>query len=74
MDATKHGERLAWADVAIRAQLPITRGLRERDKNFKLRDQRRLLTILAIRYNNRALKLIAASATRNFPAANERSH
>ena len=71
MHAVERGERLAWADVAIRAKLPMARGLRERDINHKLRDQRRLLTILAMRHNYRALKLIAASTTRHFPAANE---
>ena len=66
--AQQCGERLALADAAIRAKLPSTQGLRERDLNFKLRDKRYRLTIIAYRHYKRAEHFIASSVTRNFPA------
>jgi hypothetical protein len=62
------GERLAWADVAIRARLPYAIGLKERDRAVTARHKRMTVTVLALRHNHRALGFIAASATNSFPA------
>jgi hypothetical protein len=65
-ESEARGERLPWADVAIRAKIPMSyaqsTGGRLRDS-----DLRRTLTILAMRHYRRAEQFIAASATRSFP-------
>ena len=65
--AREAGERLTWADAAIRAKLPASIGIKERDLSMKMRDQRMTLSILAQRHHARAVKFIAASATKRFP-------
>jgi len=65
--AREAGERLTWADTAIRASLPASIGMRERDLDPKLRSQRMTLSILAQRHHARAVKFVAASATKRFP-------
>lgn len=65
--AKELGERLTWADAAIRARIPMSIGMVERDLGTELRDQRMILSILAQRHYARAMKFIAASATKNFP-------
>ena len=65
--AKESGERLTWADAAIRARLPMSIGMRERDLDPKLRSQRMTLSILAQRHHARAVMFIAASATKKFP-------
>ena len=52
------GERLAWADVAIRARLPYAIGLKERDRAVTARHKRMTVTVLALRHNHRALGFI----------------
>lgn len=66
--AERNGERLAWADVAIRVRLPYAIGLKERDRALAARHKRMTITVLALRHNQRALSFIAASATNSFPA------
>jgi hypothetical protein len=66
-EAKDSGERLTWADAAIRARIPMAIGLKERDLDYLLRDQRMTLSILAQRHHARAIKFIAASATKSFP-------
>jgi hypothetical protein len=65
-ESEARGERLPWADIAIRAKIPMSyaqsTGGRLRDS-----DLRRTLTILAMRHHRRAEQFIAASATRSFP-------
>lgn len=62
----ERGERLPWADIAIRAKIPMSYAQssvgRRRDS-----DLRRTLTILAMRHYRRAEQFIAASVTRSFP-------
>lgn len=65
--AEEAGERLTWADAAIRIKLPVSKGMKERDMSAKHRDQRMTLSILAQRHHARALKFIVASATKQFP-------
>lgn len=65
--ASEAGEKLTWADAAIRVRIPMAIGLREGDLSHKTRDQRMTLSILAQRHHARAIKLIAASATKRFP-------
>lgn len=61
------GKKVAWADIAIRAKLPAAAGLREREVNTKTMEQRRTLTILALRHYKQAQAFIAASASNTFP-------
>lgn len=65
--ARSKGERLAWADAAIRAKIPAAKGLREGDLSAKASERRVVLTILATRHYKRAEKYIDASASRYFP-------
>ena len=65
--AKETGERLTWADAAIRARLPMSIGMKERDLDYELRSQRMTLSILAQRHHARAVKFVAASAMKRFP-------
>jgi hypothetical protein len=65
--AKESGERLTWADAAIRARLPMSIGMKERDLDYELRSQRMTLSILAQRHHARAVEFVAASTTKNFP-------
>jgi len=67
-DAELTGKKVAWADVAIRAGLPAARGLTEGVVNIKTMEERRVLTILALRHYKQAQSFIAASASDTFPA------
>lgn len=60
------GVKKAWADIAIEAKLPMTHALAKGDKS-KNSDVRRILTILAMRHYDRALKFIQAAASNSFP-------
>lgn len=66
-NAQESGERLTWADAAIRARIPMSIGMKERDLNIKYRDQRMIASILAQRHYARAVKFVDASATKRFP-------
>jgi hypothetical protein len=65
--AQESEEKLTWADAAIRVRIPMSIGMKERDLSLQCRDKRMILSILAQRHYARAMKFIAASATRNFP-------
>lgn len=67
-EALVTGKKVAWADVAIRAGLPAARGLTEGVVNIKTMEERRVLTILALRHYKQAQAFIAASVTNTFPA------
>ena len=60
-------EEVAWADVAIRAGLAVGRGMTEGRKGSMTSDERKLATIVAMRYYKRALGYIEASASTTFP-------
>ena len=64
------GEKIAWADIAIRAELKlaIKRGIKERQLTDRTSDTRRTLTILAKRHYGRAEHYIKSSASKQFPA------
>lgn len=61
--------QLAWADVAIRANLKVADGLDEKVIKHTTAEKRKLLTILANRHYKRAIEFIAASVTREFPSS-----
>jgi hypothetical protein len=57
----------AWADIAIRAGLAVGKGMTEGRKGSMTSDNRKLATIVAMRYHKRALGYIKASASNTFP-------
>lgn len=59
--------KLAWADLAIRANLNASKGLIEGKKGNMVSDDRRTLTVMAIRHYKRAAAYIKAAATHSFP-------
>ena len=59
--------KLSWADVAIQAKISGTSDLKVADVNSHTTDARRLLTILATRYHERAQDYIICAATCSFP-------
>ncbi len=61
------GEKIAWADIAIRVRLPMAIGVKEKSLTKQTSDIRRTLTILAKRHYARAEAFIKASATNKFP-------
>ena len=61
------GEKVVWADIAIRVGLPMAIGVEEKKLSSKTSDIRRTLTILATRHYARAKAFIEASATNKFP-------
>lgn len=61
------GEKVAWADIAIRVRLPMAIGVKEKSLAHNTSDIRRTLTILAKRHYDRAEAFIKASATSKFP-------
>ena len=61
------GEKVAWADIAIRVRLPMAIGVKEKSLSNNTSDIRRTLTILAKRHYDRAEAFIQASATSKFP-------
>lgn len=65
--AMEEGEKIAWADVAIRSRLPMAIGVKEKSLSKQTSDIRRTLTILAKRHYSRAESFIKASATSKFP-------
>ena len=64
------GEKVAWADIAIRAELSLVkkRGIREGELTNRTSDARRTLTILAKRHYGRAEGYIKAAASKQFPS------
>lgn len=60
------GKRIAWADVAIRAKIPMTIGMKEGETKTN-NDLRKTATVLAKRYYEKAEKFIKASASYRFP-------
>lgn len=67
--SVEQGKKLAWADVAIRAQLPyaIGEGAKEGVRTDATVDIRATLTILATRHYKRAEAFIEAAASKSFP-------
>ena len=60
------GIKMAWADIAIKAKLPMSYALKGNNKNMNS-DVRRTLTILAVRHYKRAKEFIDSAATNSFP-------
>jgi hypothetical protein len=69
-DAERHvtGKKVPIADLAIRAGLPIARGLKEGVRTAATSDQRRNVTIVAVRHLKNADRFVAASASNVFPS------
>ena len=67
-EALVTGKKVAWADVAIRAGLPSSKGLLEGKVDSSTMEERRVLTILALRHYKQAQAFISASASDTFPA------
>ena len=64
------GDRLYWADIAIKAKLPLALndGLEKlHEVNIHTVEKRKLLTVIATRHYRRAKEYIAASLTNSFP-------
>jgi hypothetical protein len=59
-------KRIVWADVAIRAKVPLTIGMIEGETKMNS-DNRKKATVLAKRYYDKAEKFIDASASTRFP-------
>ena len=62
-----NGEKVAWADIAIRVKIPMAIGMKEKALSKQTSDIRRTLTILAKRHYSRAEAFIKASTTKTFP-------
>jgi len=62
----KTGRRVVWADIAIRAKVPLTIGMIEGETKMNS-DNRKKATVLAKRYYDKAEKFIDASASYRFP-------
>jgi hypothetical protein len=60
------GRRVVWADIAIRAKIPLTIGMKEGDTHMNS-DNRKKATVLAKRYYEKAQMFIGASASNRFP-------
>jgi len=67
-EKVESGKKVSLADMAIRANLPIAKGLKEGLKTSATSDQRRIVTIVAVRHLKNAKRLLAASGTRVFPS------
>jgi len=63
----KGEKKLAWADIAIKANLARAKGMTVGKKTVNHYEDRRTLTILAVRHYDRALEYIKDSATESFP-------
>ena len=61
------GKKVSLADMAIRANLHSAKGLREGLKTTATSDQRRIVTIIAVRHLKNAKRLLAASGSKVFP-------
>lgn len=61
------GKKVSIADIAIRAGLPIAKGLKEGVRTSATTDQRRTVTIVAVRHLKNAERFVAASASKVFP-------
>lgn len=65
-------KRVTWADIAIRAALPIAEGLTEANKKgTDIANSRRTATIVALKHYRNANAFIAASASTSFPTAKQ---
>ena len=60
------GEKIYWADIGIKAKLPMSYSV-AKESVGKNSDIRRTLTILTKRHYNRALMFIEAAASNSFP-------
>ena len=60
------GKRIVWADVAIRAKVPLTVGMKEGETRMNS-DKRKKATVLAKRYYAKAEMFIKAAASYRFP-------
>lgn len=60
------GIRVVWADIAIRAKIPLTIGMKEGESRMNS-DNRKKATVLAKRYYEKAKIFIEASASNRFP-------
>jgi hypothetical protein len=66
--AVENGEKkLAWADIAIKAKLPIAERMQQGKHIYSTIESRRTLTILAKRHHDRAVNYIKDSASESFP-------
>ena len=65
-EENKTSKRVAWADIAIRAKIPMTIGMKEGETRMN-NDLRKTATVLAKRYYEKAEKFIDASASHRFP-------
>jgi hypothetical protein len=72
-ESEARGERLPWADIAIRARIPMSYAVSSSGRGQDS-DLRRTLTILAMRHYHRAQQFIAASITHSFPYGSAKSH
>jgi hypothetical protein len=72
-ESEARGERLPWADIAIRARIPMSYAASSSGRGQDS-DLRRTLTILAMRHYQRAQQFIAASLTQSFPYGSAKSH
>jgi hypothetical protein len=66
-EAAKDAGKVAWADIGIRAGLPIAKGLSEKKLAAATSDQRRIVTAAVMRHYKRAQSFVKASATCSFP-------
>ena len=58
---------IAWADIAIRAKLDVSKDMKEGVNTRQTSDTRRIATIVAIRHYKRAKQFIKAAITTSFP-------
>lgn len=58
---------IAWADIAIRAKLDVSKDMKEGVKTRQTSDTRRIATIVAMRHYKRAKQFIQAAITTSFP-------
>lgn len=61
------GKKVFIADMAIRAGLPIAKGLKEGVTTSATTDQRRTVTIVALHHLKNAERFVASSASKVFP-------
>lgn len=63
--ATKY--EIAWANIAIRAKLDVSKDMKEGVKTRQISDTSRIATIIAMRHYKRAKQFIQAAITTSFP-------
>lgn len=67
IESALEGRKIAWADIAIRAGLPLAHGMIEGRKKEQDMEQREKLTVLALRHWKNAKLFTENSKTRLFP-------